>query len=332
MGTIGSPGKDNSTTSVSGTGSDNSPSPSALLDHASVSSGRAGMLSSKDVVRNGSRRMSYESRISQYRRKRKRERKRKIIAACVFLVCCIMTGLWYFTKNHPENMETTLLSLETSVKDFIDQTGLREVIIQHEDKIEVVKDFLSRTGVLQFLSSPNKVVGVIAPVIQHSMSETNEVVKDFLSRAGVLQFLPSPNKLGGVIAPVVQNAMPENNSNAHLRNSTTIVTTKTSPSASFDFDFDQIVDESTEICTIETCEPDEVSASLELTSRTVEMVVESTLRTALDVSTEKERTDVMHRPWACNIPFAYLFHPRCFRLAKQNPVFDLQELISSMFQ
>jgi hypothetical protein len=41
---------------------------------------------------------------------------------------------------------------------------------------------------------------------------------------------------------------------------------------------------------------------------------------------------LLRRPWACNILLAYLVHPRCFRLAKHNPVFDLQELIYSMFQ
>jgi hypothetical protein len=38
------------------------------------------------------------------------------------------------------------------------------------------------------------------------------------------------------------------------------------------------------------------------------------------------------RPWGCNIPFAYLFHARCRRLAHQNPVFDLHALINSMLQ
>jgi len=41
---------------------------------------------------------------------------------------------------------------------------------------------------------------------------------------------------------------------------------------------------------------------------------------------------LLHRPWACNIPFSYLFHSRCRRLANQNPVFDLQGLVSSMLQ
>jgi predicted aminopeptidase len=47
---------------------------------------------------------------------------------------------------------------------------------------------------------------------------------------------------------------------------------------------------------------------------------------------EEEYRALMKRPWACNLPFAYLFHARCRRLASQNPVFDLQALIQSMLQ
>jgi hypothetical protein len=45
---------------------------------------------------------------------------------------------------------------------------------------------------------------------------------------------------------------------------------------------------------------------------------------------EIERREYLRRPWACNIPFAYLVHGRCKRLAKQNPLFNLQELIMSL--
>jgi hypothetical protein len=41
---------------------------------------------------------------------------------------------------------------------------------------------------------------------------------------------------------------------------------------------------------------------------------------------------VIHRPWGCNIPFAYLFHSKCRRIASLHPVFDLQALINSMLQ
>jgi hypothetical protein len=41
---------------------------------------------------------------------------------------------------------------------------------------------------------------------------------------------------------------------------------------------------------------------------------------------------LMLRPWACNLPFSYLFHSRCRRLATLNPVFDLYGLVQSMLQ
>lgn len=50
------------------------------------------------------------------------------------------------------------------------------------------------------------------------------------------------------------------------------------------------------------------------------------------VEEESRRNVLMQRPWACNLPFAYLFHSRCRRLATQNPVFDLHALIHSMLQ
>ena len=47
---------------------------------------------------------------------------------------------------------------------------------------------------------------------------------------------------------------------------------------------------------------------------------------------EERQKALLHRPWACNIPFSYIFHSRCRRLANQNPVFDLQALVNSMLQ
>ena len=38
------------------------------------------------------------------------------------------------------------------------------------------------------------------------------------------------------------------------------------------------------------------------------------------------------RHWACNVPLAYLFHPKCWRDAKHNPLFDLKELLEAMMQ
>jgi len=47
---------------------------------------------------------------------------------------------------------------------------------------------------------------------------------------------------------------------------------------------------------------------------------------------EAERQKMLHRPWFCNIPFSYLVHGRCRRLANDNPVFDLQSLVTMMLQ
>ena len=52
----------------------------------------------------------------------------------------------------------------------------------------------------------------------------------------------------------------------------------------------------------------------------------------LQVEEEHRQKALLHRPWGCNIPFSYLFHSRCRRLANQNPVFDLQSLVNCMFQ
>ena len=47
---------------------------------------------------------------------------------------------------------------------------------------------------------------------------------------------------------------------------------------------------------------------------------------------EAERQRMLHRPWFCNIPFSYLVHGRCRRLANDNPIFDLQSLVTMMLQ
>ena len=42
--------------------------------------------------------------------------------------------------------------------------------------------------------------------------------------------------------------------------------------------------------------------------------------------------EIIRRPWGCNIPFAYIFHSKCRRMATLEPIFDLQALINSMIQ
>jgi hypothetical protein len=36
-------------------------------------------------------------------------------------------------------------------------------------------------------------------------------------------------------------------------------------------------------------------------------------------------SEAKHRPWGCNIPLAYIY-PRCFRLAKENPIYNADDL------
>ena len=74
--------------------------------------------------------------------------------------------------------------------------------------------------------------------------------------------------------------------------------------------------------TTSSCERDELEAA--------KAAAEADRRRKLEE--ERQRKEMLRRPWACNIPFAYLVHSRCNRLAKQSPLFDLQELILSLFQ
>lgn len=46
----------------------------------------------------------------------------------------------------------------------------------------------------------------------------------------------------------------------------------------------------------------------------------------------EEEQQRLHRPWICNLPFAYVVHHRCRRLAYERPMFDLQALINAMLQ
>ena len=34
------------------------------------------------------------------------------------------------------------------------------------------------------------------------------------------------------------------------------------------------------------------------------------------------REKELHRPWGCNIPLAYIVNRRCWRLSRENPLFD----------
>lgn len=45
-----------------------------------------------------------------------------------------------------------------------------------------------------------------------------------------------------------------------------------------------------------------------------------------------DTTRPLGRPWHCNMPFIYLVHGGCRKLASTNPVFDLDELVQSMMQ
>ena len=53
---------------------------------------------------------------------------------------------------------------------------------------------------------------------------------------------------------------------------------------------------------------------------------------AARLAAEEQRRRELRRPWACNIPFAYIIHPRCRRLSSANPVFNLKELVDAMMQ
>lgn len=53
---------------------------------------------------------------------------------------------------------------------------------------------------------------------------------------------------------------------------------------------------------------------------------------AARIAAEEMARRALHRPWACNIPLAYIVHPRCRRLSKANPVFNLKELVDAMMQ
>ena len=46
---------------------------------------------------------------------------------------------------------------------------------------------------------------------------------------------------------------------------------------------------------------------------------------------EEEAKALLRRPWACNLPLAYV-HPRCNRLAKLNPIYEETDLIHSFLQ
>jgi hypothetical protein len=80
----------------------------------------------------------------------------------------------------------------------------------------------------------------------------------------------------------------------------------------------------------------ELQRQQEATAAAVAAEAERLLREAEEAARlareEAEYRALMKRPWACNLPFAYLFHARCRRLASQNPLFDLQALIQSMLQ
>jgi hypothetical protein len=45
-----------------------------------------------------------------------------------------------------------------------------------------------------------------------------------------------------------------------------------------------------------------------------------------------QRQEQLKRPVGCNIPFAYVVHGKCRRLASENPVYDLHDLVASMLQ
>jgi hypothetical protein len=65
------------------------------------------------------------------------------------------------------------------------------------------------------------------------------------------------------------------------------------------------------------------------TSTQVELVAkkEEEDASAFALAPRRER-----RPILCNIPLAYLILPRCRRLARENPIFNLQKLVQDMMQ
>jgi hypothetical protein len=298
---------------VSGTGSDNTPAPSAALDHVSVSSGRGVVLSSGDVMPEmgntsfrDSRRMSYESRISQYRRKRRKERKRKLVFAILFAVVSVVAGLSYLKVHSPQRLENVVHSVGIYYREFMSQSGIRDVI-GNSKELELisqhVSDFLDQTG------------------IRDVISQTKEFY--FLSKSVEQEVIPQP------VEQQVLSTTSE--SNMTFNYNATNITDEWD--ASFVKELEQHVCGDDEIRLNEAFDQDKNVESFELLSLPItDLDLQSAVKAAFEVTIEKEHSHIMDRPWACNIPFAYLFHPSCFRLAKQNPVFDLQDLVQHMFQ
>ena len=42
--------------------------------------------------------------------------------------------------------------------------------------------------------------------------------------------------------------------------------------------------------------------------------------------------EMMHRPWACNIPFTYVMSRKCWRVAKLNPIYDCEGITNIMME
>lgn len=226
-------------------GSDNTVAASSVHDMGSVCSSHAVMLSSADVMpENGTRmfgktnRTAYESRISQYRRKRKRERKRKMFALLISTIAMIVAAVSYCAVYRPEILESVQKTVESNI------------------------------GSLMKKSTAER-------------SLTDKIV--------------------------------ERNASSRQMNA------KIVNPFHFSFEQDVMAVGIDPVDGVKACDPREAAA----------LAAAESERRRLE---ELEKKELMRRPWACNIPFAYLVHTRCNLLAKQSPLFDLQELILSMFQ
>jgi hypothetical protein len=250
------PNKDASSTSVSGTGSDN--------DVGSVCSGHANTILGYDDVmpENGHRSslrgsirgsiskdgssarsssIAYESRIAEYRRKRRRERKRKMLAMLFVFIVMIVSLISYCAVYQPEVLDNVTMKIDEYYDTWFSETSSSSVV--NESK-------LARAGA------------------------NNPFVFDF-QRDVVVKTL-------------------ESSQDSACTDETALELAKKKATR------------------------DEKNAMLQLRA------LERKRRRQEEIA-RRER-----RPWACNIPFAYLVHARCKRLAKQNPLFNLHELIMSM--
>jgi hypothetical protein len=238
------------------------------------------------------------SRITQYRRMRRRRRRRRIMGLAILAASSMVGGAFYL-QNDP-------VAAETVSNWYVAQMTTEAV--HKVVNMELLESLTGRPS-LQTLASGDKV----ANQVELRLVEETQARRALAERQALLVAEAKAASMASVKAASMASVK-----------AASMASVKAASMASV---------KAASMASVKAASMASVTAASMASVKAASMASAEKEPKTLSISiAEMIGFDLDRRPWGCNIPLAYAVHGKCRRLASENPMFDLQELINAMMQ